>query len=108
MSLSTSPGELIEQLANTPLSGTLLDLRERLLICMRLLCLYRSIDLARLQRTISIVGDRPFVMVQRKGWAQPKWEEILSLPRLQNISPWHLLQSYVARTSGLGTSGGSF
>ena len=99
------PAELIQQLATTPLSGTPLDLRERLLISLRLLCLYRGIDLARLQRTISLVGNRPFVMVQRKGWAQPKWEEIISLPRLENISPWHLLQAYVARTSEMGTPG---
>ena len=33
------PAELIQQLATTPLSGNPLDLRERLLICLRLLCL---------------------------------------------------------------------
>ncbi len=45
------------------------ELRERLIIVCRLLCLFRSVDLSRLSRNISILDDKvSFIMIQRKGW----------------------------------------
>ena len=65
--------------------------------------LHRSIDLARLHRTLSFVGGRPFILVQRKGWKCPRWEEVMVLPH-PSLSPFHLLRKYVelteARMSG--------
>ena len=75
------------------------DLRKRLIICWRLLSLHRGIDLARTQRTVSIVGKKVFVLVQRKGWRFPNWEEVMVLPEAPQISPWHLMQEYVCRTA---------
>ena len=39
------------------------EVRDRLIICWRLLGLHRSIDLARLKHTISMVGDTPFILL---------------------------------------------
>ena len=74
--------------------------RNRLILCWRLLGLYRSIDLAQAFRQISWIDDRPFILVKRKGWKQPRWEEVLVLDN-KFISPWHLLQTYVSLTHHL-------
>ena len=49
---------------------------------------------------------KPFILVQRKGWLYHKWEQVVSLPTYPNISPWHLLQHYVAKTCQQGPPGG--
>ena len=93
--------------ANWPDEMPLADLRERLVIVCRLLCLYRSIDLARLSRNISILNSKcPFVKIRRKGWKIEKWEKVISIPSLPHISPWHLMLAYVKRTSKQGRPGG--
>ena len=75
------------------------ELRTQLILCWRLLALHRGIDLARTVRTISQVGSDFFILLRRKGWKNQKWEQIIKLDSDQNISPWHLLQEYVKRTS---------
>jgi hypothetical protein len=80
--------------------------RDRLILCMRLLALHRGIDLARSQRTLSVLQNKAFILVQRKGWAFPKCEQIIHLPQTPQISPWHLLQKYVQLTEKYGTPGG--
>ena len=77
------------------------ELRKRLIICWRILSLHRGVDLSRTQRTVSLVGGKIFVLVQRKGWQFPKWEEVISLPEKPHLSPWHLMQEYVRRTAHL-------
>jgi hypothetical protein len=90
---------VLEKLVDEHLDwSSIKEVRNRLIICWRLLALHRSIDLARMQRKISFVGNRPFVLLRRKGWKDPKWEEVLSLPD-HAISPWHLLQHYVSLTA---------
>ena len=42
----------------------------------------------------------PFVLLQRKGWKKPRWEQIVVLENPER-SPWHLLRHYVAQTSSL-------
>ena len=49
------------------------ELRDRVILLFRLLGLYRGVDLARTSRKISFVGERPFILVQRKGWKSPQW-----------------------------------
>jgi hypothetical protein len=66
-----------------------------------LLGLHRSIDLTRTLRTVSFAGSVPFVLIKRKGWRSYKWEEVMSIPSHPHISPWHLMQKYVAMTSHL-------
>ena len=75
------------------------DLRKRLILCWRLLALHRGVDLSRTQRKISFVGEKVFILVQRKGWKFPKWEEVLILKDSPQISPFHLLMAYVQKTN---------
>ena len=84
----------------------LVDLRDRLIICCRLLCLYRSIDLANIKRVVSLVGNTPFIKIKRKGWRVHKWERVVTLHNHPNISPFHLIQAYVAQTRHHGKPGG--
>ena len=74
------------------------QLRIRLLLCLKFFHLMRSIDCARTQRTLSFLDDRPFILVQRKGWTQPRWEELIKNDRCTHFSPWHLLLKYVQLT----------
>ena len=85
---------------------SLLDLRNRLIIACRLFCLHRSIDLCRTLRSVSIVGETPFIQIKRKGWKTFKWEQLVSIPSLPHLSPWHLIQQYVAQTAHQGKEGG--
>ena len=98
-----APHQLLQQLAGTPLSShaSLGDVRDRLILTWRLLGLYRSVDLARTVRTLSLFDGTPFVQVQRKCWTSHKWERVLRLPSLPHISPWHLMQKYVQLTAHL-------
>ena len=89
---------VLEHLAavSTPLGSMPLEtLRSHLILTCRLLCLHRGIDLARTVRTVSFVGARPFVLLQRKGWTKPRWEELLVLDSCPILSPWHLMRAYV-------------
>ena len=82
-------------------------LRTQFIICARLLCLYRSSDLASLKRTVSIMGGKiPFIKIKRKGQKMPKWERMVSIPSCPQISPFHLLKEYVALTRREGKLGG--
>ena len=102
-----SAGELLQALAAEPLAPdpSIASLRDRLILCCKLLLLHRSVDLSRVLRTTSMVGDSPFLMIQRKGWRQHKWEKILSLPSLPHISPWHLIVQYVNKTQFMAKPG---
>ena len=81
------------------------QVRMQLLLCCRFLMLCRNIDLERMYRTISMVGEKPFVLIQRKGWLKPQWETMVQIPEIPQICPWTLLQKYVALTSHLVTQG---
>ena len=97
-----SASTVVHKLAAQPLNwASVGEVRDRLILAWRLIQLTRSIDLARLYRRISYVEDRPFVWIHRKGWPQPRWEEIVRLDACPGISPFHLLQRYVALTAHL-------
>ena len=81
-------------------------LRTQLIICCRLLCLYRSSDLSSLRRCISVLQSCPFIQIKRKGQKIYKWERVVSLPQCPQISPFHLIKEYVALTHHLGRPGG--
>ena len=66
----------------------------------------RSIDLARTFRTISLVEGQPYILLQRKGWPQPRWEAIPQLPDSPLISPFHLAKAYVQLTAPCAVDGG--
>ena len=44
--------------------------------------------------------------VRRKGWKLFKWERVVAVPECPTISPFHLLQRYVAVTRRQGKPGG--
>ena len=102
-----SPTALLKTLVDQPLPPcpSVSTLRDRLILCCKLLLLHRSVDLSRVLRTTSVVDGIPFLLVQRKGWRQHKWEKILSLPHLPHVSPWHLIVQYVQATSHLVPEG---
>ena len=87
--------------------ANLQTLRLHLIISCRLLCLYRSHDLANLKRSVSVLGGKtPFIKIKRKGQNVFKWERMVSIPRYPQISPFHLLQAYVGLTKDQGKVGG--
>ena len=76
-----SGSNLLKKLATQALDWTSpSQIRDRLILSWRLVQLCRSIDLARLFRKVTMVDGRPFVWIQRKGWTQPRWEEVLCPP----------------------------
>ena len=94
-----SAGRVVKMLAQQRLNWDSVEqVRDRLILCWRLFGLHRSIDLARLDRKVSFVNRRPFVVIHRKGWPAPRWEEVLCFSD-RSLSPWHLLQRYVFLTS---------
>ena len=96
----------LQKLGATPLNwSNILQVRDRLLLVLRFFHLMRSVDCARLHRTVSFIGQRPFIAIQRKGWTTPRWEELISLPSMEHISPWHLLKKYVHLTHGQANPG---
>ena len=73
-----SAGRVVKLLAHQRLNWDSVEqVRDRLILCWRLFGLHRSIDLARLYRKVSFVNRRPFVVIDRKGWPDPRWEEVL-------------------------------
>jgi hypothetical protein len=81
------------------------SLRIRLILCFRFFMLFRSVDLARTWRQISLTQGKPFVWCQRKGWKTPRWQEVLSMEDCKELSPWHLMQRYVRLTLDIAPPG---
>ena len=103
------PTPLLMHLAETnfvTLQEDLPKLRLHLILVCRLLCLYRSADLANLKRTASVLGGVPYIKIKRKGQKFPKWERVVAISEVRQISPFHLLQAYVAATQKQGHPGG--
>ena len=92
---------LVQRLSGQPLGTSLESIRNRLILSWRFFQLSRSIDLARTFRKVSMVGDVPFIWVQRKGWPRPRWEEVVCLPSCPELCPWALLKLYVSKSSAL-------
>ena len=70
--------------------------------------LCRTIDLERMFRKVSFVGDKPFVLMQRKGCLRPQWEAMVTIPDVPTLCPWTLLKRYVALTAGKVLPGSPF
>ena len=104
-----SPEPIIRQLLGAAPSVRNLStpaLRLHLLLSLRLFHLCRGVDLSTILRVISFVGNRPFMKIKRKGWSAHRWEEVIGFPHSRLISPWHLMQEYVARTHTTTPPGG--
>ena len=92
---------VIEKISQQPLNWKSIEaLRDRLIICMRLLGLFRSIDLERWYRKLSFIDQVPFIWVQRKGWPAARWEQLLCMPERPDLCPFTLLKAYVNLTKG--------
>ena len=99
----------LKEIEFSTLITNITTLRTQTILVCRLLCLYRSHDLANMKRTVSILeGKIPFVKIKRKGQNVLKWERVVSLPQCPQISPFHLLQSYVSLTHNQGVGGAYF
>jgi len=67
----------VKKLANCEFHWNSMEqVRLQLILCCRFLMLCRNVDLARMYRTVSLVGGKPFVLIQRNGWTKPKWESM--------------------------------
>ena len=99
------------------------QVRDRLIIVLRLLHLMRSFDLSQVMRKVCFIDDAPMVWLKRKGWKEHRWVEVLrtcsrcapssvsssSLGMFSSsqMCPWCLLKRYVHLTSGLVPQGSS-
>jgi hypothetical protein len=92
------PLPILLGLAKAPMPTDICTLRTQLIFCSRILCLYRSSDLAQVKRTTSVLGRAPYIKIKRKGQKFHKWERVVSIPQCPQISPFHLMMSYVAAT----------
>ena len=54
-----------------------------------------------------MVGKKPFVLIQRKGWLKPQWEGMVQVPEFPQICPWNLLKRYVILTHRMVKEGSS-
>ena len=52
-----------------------------------------------------MVGQKPFVLIQRKGWLKPQWEGMVQVSDIPQICPWTLLKKYVTLTKHLVKEG---
>ena len=95
----------------TPLMHTKLDwtsvkeVRNRLILILRLLHLCRSIDLKRIIRTLSIQNNKFWVLIKRKQELKHKWEELMILRDQPNCCPTTLTLHYVHLTSPFALPG---
>ena len=81
------------------------EVRNRLILVLRLLHLCRSVDLQRTLRTLSSQGDKVFILIKRKNELTFKWEELMKLPNAPNCCPTTLLLHYVRLTSRFAAPG---
>ena len=45
------------------------------------------------------MGDKPFVLMQRKGCLRPQWEAMVTIPDVPTLFPWTFLKRYVDLTA---------
>jgi hypothetical protein len=73
-------GAVLKKLAGQPVNWhSIEEVRDRLIVVCRLLHLHRSIDLCRTLRTVSLQGDKMFILVRRKGMLAAQWEEVMKM-----------------------------
>jgi hypothetical protein len=88
----------LQNLSQQPLNWqSIQQNRDRLILCLRLVHLCRSIDLQNTWRTLSFQEDQLFILIQRKGQKLAQWDPILKLS-CKNICPSSLRLSYVSLT----------
>ena len=83
--------------------GSIIEVRDRLILAWRFLGLFRSVDLSRVCRTIALSEGALYVKVGRKQRRQYYLEKVMCLDD-RRISPAHVLERYV--TKHIGNVGG--
>jgi hypothetical protein len=97
---------ILEKIKDIPCNfDSIVEMRDRAIIILRLLHLCRSIDLSRSSRSHSKLGMTTYWRLQRKGQKGPKWEALMDLED-RSLSPVFLLQRYVFLTQSQGRPGG--
>jgi hypothetical protein len=65
------------------------QLRDRLIIILRVVHLMRSVDLERITRNLATQNGQHFILIRRKGQLQPSWEPLVEMVlealRLQDL-----------------------
>ena len=87
--------------------NSLWQVRDRCIICLRLLHLCRSVDLARCWRRKAVLEGQPYLWIRRKGQRRPRFERLVTLPFFPALSPAHLVDRYVAMTAPFVAPGSS-
>ena len=99
---------ILEKLSVEPLDwSSVVAVRDRAIVVLRLFHLCRSVDLSRALRCRSQVGQTVHWRLQRKGQRSAKWEALIRIDN-PKLSPLHLLQRYVELTVNHGKRGGQF
>ncbi len=100
-----SGAKVLQTLSQQPLYWqSIQQIRDRLILCLRLVHLCRSFDLQNTWRTLSFQDDQLFILIQRKGQKLAQWEPILKI-NCKNICPSNLLLSYVSLTQAFRPPG---
>ena len=93
--------EVVQKMVRQKSPRTWVEVRGRLIMSMRLFMLFRSIDLERTLRTVSVLGSRTWILSRRKGWRQHRWVELVRLNNNPNMSPYHLFVKYIQITRSI-------
>ena len=81
--------DVLQKVLQDPLDWhSVAAVRGRLIICLRLLQLTRSIDLAQCLRTTYQVGTAHYLLLKRKGSPRPQWEEVVDGGLPAAVNPW--------------------
>ena len=75
-----------------------IHVRARLFIAFRLFQLYRSFDLSNMLRVLATYDGKWFELTRRKGWANLRWDRVMSIPSLPDFCPLTLLRLYLRLT----------
>ena len=75
-----------------------IHVRARVIIVFRLFQLYRSCDLSNMLRVLATYDGKWFVPTRQKGWANLRWDRVMSIPSLPDFCPLTLLRLYLPLT----------
>ena len=89
--------DILADLCNSPTPSTEVAIRERLIILLRILCLYRGVDLAQAHRRINTAQQPWMIWMLRKGRPQATWYPILEIQPMA-VNPQYWLTQYLAIT----------
>jgi integrase len=92
---------LLQKMLDAPEPVDIVDVRLRAILLLRLLCMYRGIDLARTYRPIIVKQGVHFMSMLRKG---KRKKQLYPLPKIQpdKLNPIYWVEKYMDMTPELG------